>query len=687
MGTETPGITASTFPSLTSGSDIAPGDDQLIDDEPEHDDRFVRQLFKRIASGKKPKKRWERDFEVDRSHDYVKGFQRAVEDEKDAQDEKKYQINKILASLKAKIPNIFYYYPYVRVRASRSREDTPEETVAQRAQLLQDTVNTIIRNPETRFKDECMLALKEAQWAFGVIEVGYEADWGENPYAEKPPLVENEDVERDLIDSDRLVDDEDVIAFVMKTLTDVPHKETFYCKYIPAKQFLVSSNDRSSVEAQDWVAYWEWMYLEDIKRSPSFKNKEDIKATGKSGEYSLDPDLTPSAEDREETPPDMVRVWKYWDMRERKRYVLAEGNDTVLKETEFTELPLFILRMEVMPGEWYPLPPIFSQLTEQDEFNDAREYMRVVRKGTRPRYLFDKNAFDPDELAKFETDEFHTFVAVNNGNLQAIAAVQQPSLAETAIRTLALAEQGFTEQSGVSQMDRLTRSAGGAPTATEVQALEQKGSVRESYEQQQVDDWLGAICRGILVTAVEKATLPMWIAMNSDPRSPAFQADATAIAAVWQQITSDQLEDAASAMNWDVTVDIESMSPVSEIQYANKLMQFMNLVASPGVGQLLSLSPTLLKLMLNMIGIRSETDQRSIMEALQKRDEMQRAMMEAQANANAPKQPGVAPMPGAASPQVPPTPGPPSPNEQGPAIPGPGGPQPPQPVAPPGRPS
>lgn len=691
MGTETPGIPGIGGQAIDASEPLTLGRADIgeaHDDPPEKNARFVRELFRRVTDARKVKRKWENDFEVNRSHDYVKGFQRPLEDEKDAQDENKYQINKILASLKAKIPNIFYYYPYFRVRASRSREDTPAETVSARATLLQDTVNTIIRNPETRFKDECMLALKEAQWAFGVIEVGYEADWGENPYAQKPTLVENETVEDDLQASGRLPEDDDPIALVMKTLTQVPHKETFYCKYIPARQFYVSSNDRSSTEAQDWVAYWEWMYLEDVKRCPSFKNTEDIKATGKSGDYSTDAELSPMSDERSDVPPDMVRVWKFWDQREKKRYVLAEGNDTILKETEFDVLPLFILRMEIMPGEWYPLPPIFSQLTEQDEFNDSREYLRVVRKGTRPRYLIDKNAFDPEELEKLETDDFNTFVAVVNGNLNAIQAVQQPSMAETAIRTLSLSEQGITEQAGVSMLDRLTRSAGGAPTATEVQTLEQKGNVRDSYEQQIVADWMGSIGRGILVCAIDKMTLPKWVYLNSDPRSPQFLADAQSIAATWQQITSDQIEDAASAMNWDVSVDIESMSPTSELQYANKLMQFMNLVSSPGVGQLLSLSPPLLKLMLNMVGIRNETDQKSIMEALQKRDALQQAMMAAAAaSGQGSKQPGVAPMPGAPSPQAPMPPGPAKPNESAAPIPGPGGPQPAQPVAPPGRPS
>lgn len=646
---------------------------------------LVQLLFKRIALAKKTKKKWEEHYEVDRSSEYVRGFQRPITDEKDAQDENKYQINKILASLKAKIPNIFYYNPYMRIRASRSREDTPQQMVTQRAQLLQDTINSIIRNPNTRFKPECLLSLKEAQWAFGVVEVGYSADWGENPYTGKPPLVESEDA-RDTLEEIGAIPEEPEtdIDRALQSLDEVPHTETFYVKYIPARQFFVASNDRSSTEAMDWVAYWEWMYVEDVKRS-SYENTDGLKPTGEETLNSgYDSDLAPMSahmKDKDkEHHKNAVIVWKLWDLRTKTRYVLAEGHEDLLKETPFTYLPVFTLRMEVFPGEWYPIPPIYSELTEQDETNDAREYLRVVRKGTRPRFLYDKNAFDPDELEKLESDDFFPFVGVKNQNMQAVVPISQPSMAETALRTLSLADQGFTEQSGVSPTSRLTRSSGGAPTATEIEALTAKGSVRDSYEQQEVADWLGDIGRGIIMCAIEKMTLPKWITINSDPRSPFFPQDAQMITEQWLQITYEDVTRWADSFDWDVTVDVESMSPTSESQHASKVMQFLNLLSSPGVGGLLSLSMPLLKLMLMQVGIRSDSDQRAILDALQKRQMMMAAQAGAiQPGAQPPKEPGVAPMPGGGQPNPPGAPEPP-----GNGTPPPGG---PQPSAPPGRPS
>ncbi len=666
-------------------------------DQAKKEEDYVRLLFKRIAKAKDQKKKWEENYEVDRSHDYVRGFQRDEADEVDAQGDKRYQINKILSGLKARIPALFYYFPYVRVRPARGREDTPGSQIQARADLIQDTINTIIRQPRTRFKPETMMSLKEAHWSFGVIEVGYEADWGENPYAQKPILIENDDTEQDLEEAGKIqgpVDtDPTTLEGILSKLTQVPHQETFYVKHIPARQFYVSGNDKDAIETQDWVGYWEWIYVKDVKRCESYKNAEEIKATGKGsteGGIWFDKDLAPISKDDipKEVPPDMVRIWKIWDQREKKRYVLAEGHNRILKETDYYYLPLSILRFEIMPGEFYPIPPIFCQLTEQDEFNDSREWLRLVRKGTRPRYTYDKSAFPADELEKFETDEFFTMVGVDNNNPDPIRPVQMPQISDAVIRTLALSEAGFAEQAASSPIDRLTRGPGGKPTATEVTAMGEKGNVRDSYEQQEVADWMASICSNIVKVAIEKMTLPQWVVINSDPTSPSFQLESQVIAQLYQQggklyqqITADQLQKADDGMQWDITVDVESMSPVTEAQQASKIMQALNMLSAPGVGMLLSLSPPLLKTMLNLIGIRGSTDQQNIFMALKQKMMMEQQM--AMAGAGGP--PGVAPQPGAPSAHPGAGAGPAQPSKPG-GPPG-GGPQPAQAGAPGGTPS
>lgn len=716
------------------GGPVQGGDDDA--EAAKKEEELVKLLFKRVAKAKKFKEKWEEDYEVNRAHDYVRGFQRDEGDELDAQGDRKYQINKILAALKTRLPSIFYYFPYVRVRPARGRGDSVGSTITERCELLQDTINTIVRQPKTRFKPEIMLSLKEAHWAFGVIEVGYDADWAENPFKQKPTLIENEDVRNDLEEIGAIEpeaeDDDDEMMAPLKKLKEVPQSETFYVKHVPARQFFVADNTKSSTEAQDWLGYWEWMYVEDVKRCESYDGTEDLKANAKMAEGGMDRDLAPISQSDKpaDVPPDMVRVWKIWDQREKVRYVIAEGHDRILKQTPYYYLPISTLRFEVMPGEWYPIPPIFGQLTEQDEFNDSREWIRLVRKGTRPRYMYDKAAFPSDELEKLENDEFFTMIATENGNLNAIVPVQMPQISDAVIRTLALSDAGFAEQAASSPVDRLTRGAGGKPTATEVEAMGESGNVRDSYEQQEFSEFLATVCSNLIKCALEKMTLPQWIIVNTDPTGPNFGMESQLImqqmeqykklmstnvmaseghipppprpapgsavpgmeqapppqegmppqegpppqaggvpppvepqprmmgappppppppdplALQYQEVTPEQLQQAEDGMQWDITVDVESLSPVTEEQHGNKLLQALNLLTASPVGMLLSMSPPLLKNMLNYMGIRNAGDQQNIFMALQAKAQMEQQM----AMAGAGQPPGVAPQPGGGNP-------------------------------------
>ena len=80
------------FGDAASSGDLG-GLESLLSVLPEEDDDaeqakkeedLVRIWFKRVSNAKKQKQKWEDDYEIDRSHDYVRGFQRDSQDELDA---------------------------------------------------------------------------------------------------------------------------------------------------------------------------------------------------------------------------------------------------------------------------------------------------------------------------------------------------------------------------------------------------------------------------------------------------------------------------------------------------------------------------------------------------------------------------------------------------------------------------
>ena len=594
------------------------------------EDKSVKLWMKRISAAKKAQEEWEARYEVSRCRESWCGIQR--DDPTDSSGERRSQINKILPTVKARIPSLFFYYPYARVVASPAKNDTPGETVDDLAQLLQDTSNALVRDPRCDLKDQVAIALKEAHWAFGCIEVGYSADFGENPMLKEasPPLKEDENTE-----GVEAKPKDDEYEQPESIITD----EWFWTRRIPPRQILVSAPESTIVSENDWIGYWEYQHVEDVKKAPAYKNTSDLKGGGDSEKPD---DVDTSAND--------VKIYKIWDQRAKCRYVFAEGHKQTLLKQKYERLPLFFLRFEVEPDKFRPIPPIHNLLTIQDEYNDSREFLRMQRKTRVPRYTVAQDSLLPDELEKFEDNRPNVWIKRRqNTSGDVISPVMQPNMSDSALNSLTLSRQEFDELSGVGAESRQQASS---DTATQAAIMNQRQTIQESFDRHTVAMWLGKIIRELMLLAIDKMTLPRWISLNTDSNSQFFPQDAMQIAMMHRQITMQNLSEASEELRWDVSVDVESLSPVSEQEKQGQWMQTLQLISNPMVAPLLAMSQPLLKRTLDLSGIKNGKDQAAVMEALQKKAQLEMQMAQQQAEMK-----GMAPMAGQPPPGGPPGPG------------------------------
>ena len=594
------------------------------------EDKSVKLWMRRISAAKKAQEEWEARYEVSRCREYWCGIQR--DDPTDSSGERRSQINKILPTVKARIPSLFFYYPYARVVASPAKNDTPGETVDDLAQLLQDTSNALVRDPRCDLKDQVAIALKEAHWAFGCIEVGYSADFGENPMLKEasPPLKEDENTE-----GVEAKPKDDEYEQPESIITD----EWFWTRRIPPRQILVSAPESTIVSENDWIGYWEYQHVEDVKKAPAYKNTSDLKGGGDSEKPD---DVDTSAND--------VKIYKIWDQRAKCRYVFAEGHKQTLLKQKYERLPLFFLRFEVEPDKFRPIPPIHNLLTIQDEYNDSREFLRMQRKTRVPRYTVAQDSLLPDELEKFEDNRPNVWIKRRqNTSGDVISPVMQPNMSDSALNSLTLSRQEFDELSGVGAESRQQASS---DTATQAAIMNQRQTIQESFDRHTVAMWLGKIIRELMLLAIDKMTLPRWISLNTDSNSQFFPQDAMQIAMMHRQITMQNLSEASEELRWDVSVDVESLSPVSEQEKQGQWLQTLQLISNPMVAPLLAMSQPLLKRTLDLSGIKNGKDQAAVMEALQKKAQLEMQMAQQQAEMK-----GMAPMAGQPPPGGPPGPG------------------------------
>jgi hypothetical protein len=656
----------------------------------EKDEAKLKRWFSRVGDANKAYNRWEKDYKVARCKRYWRGFQRVGDDQFDRKGNERIQVNLIQPTIGIKIPSLYFYYPYARISGAPGEVGTPSETIDDRARLLEDTANTIIREPSCGFRWETLLALKDTMWAFGVVEIGYSADFVDNPSFERPPLYETEDAKEDIGKAPEPEEDNksDEMSFdpALKSLRKIVQKETFFVRRIPPETFRCSINGKPTLFQNDWVGYYEWMYVEDVKSAPAFKGKtKGLKPSGRlSGDYSGGMSVAATSfmtghgpqtseqfanEDTYETRDrsGQVQVWKIWSLREKMRYVFAEGHDQFLLKEQYKTLPLFVLRFEELPDDFYPIPPIFPMLQPQDEYNDGREMLRGIRKTIYPRYLVKDGVIEPTEVAKLEEGGPNTYAWTQD--TAAIQPVQQIAYDAAVIRTLSVAKDDLMQVSGISGEQR---GQAESDTATQAEIINQRSLVRESFGRLRVAEWLGNIISGLLHLAIEKMTLPMVVLKNVDPFSPMLIQEALRVEASWRQITFQELKEADNLVRWDVNVNIETLSPLTEQTARAELGQLLQMIGNPAVAMLLSRSKALLKRTLDTFGFRSAADQQDVMEALG----MVSQAVQQGAIGGMPSPPAA---PNSPFPQ-PPGPGGPTPNS--PTV----TPQPPQAVMPPGGP-
>lgn len=622
---------------------------------------------KRIRSAEEVKDAWRAKYRTKDCYNYWCGSQRKFPF--DEFGNRRVTINKIFADVREQIPSLYFYRPYARISAEPEHTDDPGSDLEARTQLLQDTGNHLVRNPDTVFRPSTHMSILESQWAMGCCEVGYAPDFGDAPQAKRPPLKENEktktppvpeDMETPLTDDKGfdlpLENDTAIMKAELRRLKKSLRDEKFYVKHIPAKQVLMSNSDKPIVEDNDWVGYWEEMPLEDVKRVPAYKHTKDLKVT-----YSSRDDEEKKRSWCEETgTEESIRIYKLWDLRTKTRYVIAEGHKQYLLVKKFKRLPLKFLRFSIDPYHFYPIPPIVHKLPVQDEYNDGRDYLRRVREGTVPRFTYDEDAVEANQMRKLERGDIGTYIPRKGQTHNVIEPVQQPTFSENALTTLSLSDKEFKDVGGVGGSGKVPQTK----TATQAKIAEVKEQSQDSFDRGIVADFLGSIIKELIILSIENMNLDKFIQVNVAPDSMMRDQIAMDVAQKFQRINADILADETNGIRWDVSVDVDSLSPVAEEEKLQKWMQALGFITNPMSAQLFAAAPPILERTLDLMGMKSAKDKEMVAQGLQAFSQM---MMQQQQQAGAsPQGPGVSPQQGA---QNPGTPGPP------PGGPQPGGPQ------------
>lgn len=548
---------------------------------------------------------WSSRFDCDRMEEYYYANQW----ENSNSSYKPYVINMIYATLEVKQPSLVFENPVYHINAKPQTYEYDVEEAVKKSNLRSDVLNSIVSDMDDDFVDEVDMAIRDAFFRFGIIEVGYDANWIVNPNADKPILKS---------DNTPYFDEEDNVIREPKKL---PQNERVYVKRIDPKHFRIGGLDQHKLSRCSWCGYWDYYRIEDVKANATLENLDKIEWTG--GRSADFVESESSYSDYLVKTGDLIKLWKVWDLRSKEFYIFSESNGLTLLKKKFKRLPIFDLAFTKAFRGWYPVPPVFMWKWAQDELNDIGEQRRNHRKRFVRKFVYDQSAFaSEEEIDKLMNGGDGVFAAALNGDkaMKAVAPVQNADLGAQAVQSLVIEKDTFNIVSGTSDEQR---GQGDNITATQSNYINQRMMVRESASRIKVANWLCRIGREILLVAEEKFTQPFWIRMplqKSTQIGVAQEGPMDNTKEIWAQISSGDLDD---KFDYEVNIFIDSMSPIANDEDKQKFLMFLSVMNQfPQI----SIDPVLVREAAYRVGYRNE----EVIQRMQKAIQVQLAQQLAQ---------------------------------------------------------
>lgn len=539
----------------------------------------------RIKSAELYYQSWEKMFKCKILEKYYEGIQWKSQKELGYNP---YVFNKINSTIQFKLAEFLPTFPKFLITSVPAAEEWDLESAASSANIKESTLNTLVQNENSHFAEEMESAYKDSFFRFGIVEVGYSADWFLNPNANKPLL--KKDTERNVTFDQR--------SQVKIEPEELPTNERIYFKHISAKRFRVGGLDHRYLSQCSWCGYYEYIHRDDLLSIKSLINKDKIEnAQGIVSGVETADEITADYQ-TERHKGHALKIWRIWDLRSRMKLLILDDPYTTVYQKKFKRLPLFDFRPDrrLLTDSFYPIPPVFNWLSSQDELNETREMLRVHRRRFIRKFQVKEGMVDDVEIEKFETGQDGALVKVKSDN--AIVPIQNADLGTSLNEAIQVAGSDFNEIAGISNQDLEVPDRS---TATEANIINQKGSVRQLKDRDRIIKWFSGIGREGLLLAKENFSAEFWIYLNSPEGKDHLFGEMQQQSQTIKWITSEDLSD-----NYDFKIDVDVTTVSTGAQQEEK-QKFLEFLAYMNQFPQIAFSPLLVRECAYRCGYRNES--------------------------------------------------------------------------------
>lgn len=432
----------------------------------------------RLRFAEARRKEWAEQFQVQKGRAYFEGRQNPG-----VSRDEWITINKIYSHIQAQLPMLYSIDPYFYVKLKRSFSPNPMDIALyeQRAKIRQAYLNYL--KTSLGLKIKARLAIQDAEFAFGVIKVYYQADQAKNPDAGAALQSEA---------GEPLVGDDGAALLEPDT---IPVNEKYCLTRVHPDDLLFGSDDGTLPDKWTFLAERVRTTPEEAKRDKSLKRAVLSKLATQSRREDNERRGRSTLQD--EGSGDEIYVWyEIYDLK-RGQWLKASEDGEVLMDPKplppgMACDPYAILRFTLRDDSPYPIPPVSQALDPQRELNESRSKVLTHRKRFNRKYeVFEQGLVDESEISKLESGDDGTVI-----RKQTPARVVDP-IADAPLDQQTYLELGYLAND-ITEMFGATPEAIGlakSESATQAGILDARLQVKEGDKLSAVVDWITEIAR------------------------------------------------------------------------------------------------------------------------------------------------------------------------------------------------
>ncbi len=515
---------------------------------------------------------WESKFECKKAERYYENFQNRYTNNR-----LDFALNMIFATVQGKLASTVLQNPSFLLTPLPGTDRFDQEAAASSAQTKQDLINTISARPEAGLVSGSKLAALDSFFRFGVMEVIYASD-SKNAYRDITP--EEDDSQEDPAAVQSSVQaapqtpvnpatpdaappegEDELKEEILETVS-----EGLYFNHIPAAQFRISTSSQCDIEACTWCGYYFYVPATTLLDMPKVRFTKEMREFLENARDS-DESTAIKVNQKDEYDGTGVKVWKIFDnVKHEKLLFLDNFKEKPFLRATYIELPISDYRPIPRPptaNSWYPIPPVWFWLQQQDEINAGRHSIHLFRKRFLRKFYGINVAVEEQEKFKSEAD----CEIINVASDGAIKPIPNPDIGSSITFDAITSKDDFNTVAGVSTARQSDRT-----TATQARINANRESIRESAEQIDFKVFLAAVGAKALKEILNRYENKIQVRRASAPEDMFGSGEAE------NYYPADPIKLADDGYGFLVRVNVQDESPAVLQEELNKMVSFLSLL-------------------------------------------------------------------------------------------------------------